>query len=130
MPSSPTRSPSATTGSSPARRGIRRTTRGRSSSSGRPSPMTGRRPGSRRLTARGGVLAEGLRHADEIAELSPLDRRHAVRARDLLESWRDLKDRVPIATLVDRVLDESGYEAALLGEYLGAKKRANARKLV
>ena len=44
--------------------------------------------------------------------------------------WRGLKDRVPIAALVDRVLDESGYEAALLGEFLGDRKRANARKLV
>ena len=37
---------------------------------------------------------------------------------------------MPIAALVDRVLDESGYEAALLGEFLGSRKRANARKLV
>jgi ATP-dependent helicase/nuclease subunit A len=81
-------------------------------------------------TARSGVLAEGLWHAGEIAELSPLDRRHAVRACDLLRRWRAQKDRLPIAGLVDRVLDESGYEAALLGEYLGGRKRANARKLV
>jgi ATP-dependent helicase/nuclease subunit A len=82
------------------------------------------------VTARGGDPAEGLRHADEMTELSEQDRRHATRARDLLGRWRDLKDRVPIAALVDRVLDESGYEAALLGEYFGARKRANARKLV
>lgn len=81
-------------------------------------------------TARSGELPEGLRSADAIDELSTSDRTYAVRARDLLDRWRDLKDRVPIATLVDRVLDESGYEAALLGEYLGARKRANARKLV
>src|SRR5262249_34056525 len=37
---------------------------------------------------------------------------------------------VPIAALVARVLDESGYEAALLGEWLGVRMRANARKLV
>ena len=49
---------------------------------------------------------------------------------DLLARWRGLKDRVPIAELVDRVLDESGFEAALLGEFLGDRKRANARKLV
>jgi ATP-dependent helicase/nuclease subunit A len=81
-------------------------------------------------TARSGVLAEGLWHAGEIAELSPLDRQQAVRACDLLRHWRAQKDRLPIAALVDRVLDESGYEAALLGEYLGGRKRANARKLV
>ena len=48
----------------------------------------------------------------------------------MLDDWRALKDRLPIAALVDRVLDESGFEAALLGEFLGDRKRANARKLV
>jgi ATP-dependent helicase/nuclease subunit A len=80
--------------------------------------------------SRFGDLADGLQHADEIDELSSPDGPQAWRARALLLRWRDLKDRVPIAALVDRVLDESGYEAALLGEYLGARKRANARKLV
>ena len=32
--------------------------------------------------------------------------------------------------LIDRILAESGYEAALIGEFLGDRKRANARKLV
>jgi ATP-dependent helicase/nuclease subunit A len=80
--------------------------------------------------SRFGALPDGLEHAGDIAELAPIDRGHAERARTLLGRWRDLKDRVPIAVLVDRVLDESGYEAALLGESLGARKRANARKLV
>jgi len=62
--------------------------------------------------------------------LPEADRPLAARARRLLDAWRVDKDRVPIATLVDRVLDESGYEAALLGEFLGDRKRANARKLV
>ncbi len=75
-------------------------------------------------------LIEGLQHADAIAQLSERDRRHARRALNLLTRWRGLKDRVPIAALVDRVLDESGYEAALLGEFLGHRKRANAQKLV
>ena len=75
-------------------------------------------------------LVEGLQNADAIAQLSERDRQHARRARDLLARWRGLKDRVAIAALVDRVLDESGYEAALLGEFLGDRKRANARKLV
>ncbi|SIN98089.1 ATP-dependent helicase/nuclease subunit A [Singulisphaera sp. GP187] len=75
-------------------------------------------------------LVEGLEDAGRIDDLSDLDRRQACRARDLLARWRDFKDREPIATLLNRILDESGYEAALLGESLGARKRANARKLV
>ena len=44
--------------------------------------------------------------------------------------WRAHKDRLPIARLLDRVLDETGYEPALLGEFLGDRRRANVRKLV
>ncbi|MCA1684608.1 MAG: UvrD-helicase domain-containing protein, partial [Planctomycetia bacterium] len=75
-------------------------------------------------------LAEGLDRAGSIDALSAIDRQRAGRARELLSAWRGLKDRLPIAELVDRVLDESGFEAALLGEFLGDRKRANARKLV
>ena len=65
-----------------------------------------------------------------LARLAPDDRRRAARARTLLARWAALKDRLPIAGLLDRVLVESGYEPALLGEFLGDRKRANARKLV
>lgn len=75
-------------------------------------------------------LVEGLEHADRIDELPDLDRQQACRARDMLMRWREFKDREPIASLLNRILDESGYEAALLGEGLGGRKRANARKLV
>ncbi len=40
------------------------------------------------------------------------------------------KDSVPIARLVDQVLDESGYKVALIAEFLGERRRANLRKLV
>jgi len=77
-----------------------------------------------------GDLADGLARCDAMANLSDADRARARRACGLLSGWRDRKDREPIADLVHRVLDESGAEAALLGEFLGDRKRANARKLV
>ena len=77
-----------------------------------------------------GDLCARLREVETVEGLSGSDRRRAGRARGLLDRWQALKDRVPIAALVDRVLDESGYEAALPGEFLGDRKRANARKLV
>jgi ATP-dependent helicase/nuclease subunit A len=77
-----------------------------------------------------GDLPERLRGVESVDGLSDLDQRRAERARRLIDQWRALKDHVPIATLIDRVLDESGYEAALPGEFLGDRKRANARKLV
>ncbi len=81
-------------------------------------------------TSKHGELADGLERAEEIDELSADDRRQALRARKLLRDWRAIKDRTTIAALVDRVLSQSGYEPALLGEFLGDRKRANVRKLV
>jgi ATP-dependent helicase/nuclease subunit A len=75
-------------------------------------------------------LQQNLRRCDQIAELGPADRRRATRARALLNRWRSLKDRAPIATLCDHVLDESGFEAAIVADPLGDRKRANVRKLV
>lgn len=75
-------------------------------------------------------LTDGLARADEIVELADHDRRCAARAREFLGRWRDLKDRVPLATLVAAVLDESGFEVALACEFLGARRLANTRKLV
>lgn len=83
-------------------------------------------------TERKGAPHEGLDRCDGpwLDRLPEADRPLAARARRLLAAWRADKDRAPIADLVDRILDESGYEAALLGEFLGDRKRANARKLV
>ncbi len=77
-----------------------------------------------------GDLADGLERLADVVGLSDLDLARARRALALLHRWRDQKDRLPIADLVDRVLDESGFEPSLLGEFLGDRKRANARKLV
>jgi ATP-dependent helicase/nuclease subunit A len=75
-------------------------------------------------------LLQNLRRAEPVGELSRSDRRRVARARELLDRWRALKDRAPIASLLDRVLDESGFEVAITAEPLGDRKRANVRKLV
>jgi ATP-dependent helicase/nuclease subunit A len=83
-------------------------------------------------TVRRDDLFAGLARCDEgtLPDLAPDDRVQARRAFELLTRWRSLKDREPIARLLERVLAESGFEAAILGEWLGDRKRANARKLV
>jgi ATP-dependent helicase/nuclease subunit A len=80
-------------------------------------------------TFRGG-LTQGLERYAEIDELNDRDRRAAGRAMDLLTRWRAMKDHVPLARLTSAVLDESGFEAALVCEPLGSRKVANTRKLV
>ncbi len=80
----------------------------------------------------GGDLASGLAMAarGEGPRLPIADRRRARRAAELLSRWRAGKDREPVAGLVGRVLDESGFEAAVVAEPIGARRRANLRKLV
>ncbi len=58
------------------------------------------------------------------------DRARLIRARRLITRWRLNKDRLTIAETLEQVLDESGYELALMAEFLADRKRANARKLV
>jgi len=81
-------------------------------------------------TTGAGDLARNFEGWARIEALSAADRPKVARAHRLLTGWRSLKDRLPMAALIGRALEESGYEAALLGEYLGARKRANVRKLV
>ncbi len=82
------------------------------------------------LVARGGDLPTGLLQYQSIEDLSARDRQRIARAHESLRRWRSTKDHVSIDTTLERALDESGYEAALLGEHLGERKRANVRKLV
>ena len=81
-------------------------------------------------TAGNGDLARSVERWPEIGALPTADRPKVARAHAQLTAWRAAKDRPPMAAWLDRVLAESGYEAALLGEYLGGRKRANVRKLV
>ncbi|AMV38314.1 ATP-dependent helicase/nuclease subunit A [Planctomyces sp. SH-PL62] len=80
--------------------------------------------------AKTGDLSRGLERAADAPGLSDADRARACRARMLLARWRALKDQVPMAELLAAALDESGFEAALTCEFLGARKLANVRKLV
>ena len=61
----------------------------------------------------------------------PPDQREPVpRARRLLQQWRALKDRVPIARLLGQVFADSGYDAATQFEFLAERKLANLWKLL
>src|SRR5207237_1441353 len=75
-------------------------------------------------TVEDGGLTAGIHRLGEITQLSPRDRQRTARALDLLSRWRAAKDRVPMAHLVAQALDQSGFEGALVCEFLGERKLA------
>ncbi len=64
------------------------------------------------------------------AELEPAQRRRASFAAATLQALRADKDRLPIAELIQQALQRTGYDAALLAEFLGERKLANLHKLI
>ncbi len=72
----------------------------------------------------------GLHDSERLAMLPDDQKPAAERAAKWLAAWRELKDRLPIARLLNRVLADTGYDAALQFEYLGDRKLANLWKLV
>ena len=75
-------------------------------------------------------LAAGL-FADQLpAELTAPQRERAKFAASTLGHLRECKDRLPIASLLNEAMALTGYDATLLGEFLGERKLANLRKLV
>ena len=76
-----------------------------------------------------GVWA-GLRDEENLAALPAGQRPAAARAIEPAHAWRTEKDRLPIARLLDRVLADTGYDAALQFEFLGERKLANLWKLI
>jgi ATP-dependent helicase/nuclease subunit A len=72
----------------------------------------------------------GLNDPERISVLPADQQPAAERAARWLASWRSVKDRLPIAPLLNRILADSGYDAALQFEFLGDRKLANLWKLI
>jgi ATP-dependent helicase/nuclease subunit A len=75
-------------------------------------------------------LARGLSDPTRRQRLAPDQRRRVEFADEALGRLRSKKDRVPIARLVNEALDLTGYDAALLAEFLGRRQLANLHKLI
>jgi ATP-dependent helicase/nuclease subunit A len=73
----------------------------------------------------GGLCSESLPVAIDGAQ-----RERVLYAAKVLGELRAAKDRMPVAALINAALDRTGYDAALLGEFLGERKLANLRKLI
>ena len=63
-------------------------------------------------------------------EIEGQQRRQAEFALATLRDLRAMKDRLPVAQLIQEALRRTGYDALLLAEFLGERKLANLHKLV
>ncbi|HTQ39787.1 MAG TPA: UvrD-helicase domain-containing protein [Pirellulales bacterium] len=63
-------------------------------------------------------------------ELDDIERRRAAFAAATLHHLRNRKDRLSIAALLNEAFALTGYDAALLAEFMGQRKLANVRKLL
>ncbi|HUU10517.1 MAG TPA: UvrD-helicase domain-containing protein [Phycisphaerae bacterium] len=82
-----------------------------------------------RLRQRGALRVAALAPAAEDETFDPEDRRALGRAARLLPEWTAAKDRLGLAALIDRVVFESGYAAANVGRFGGARAYANLRQM-
>lgn len=77
-----------------------------------------------------GNFTENFENWRSIATFQEIDRRTIARAHAFLSSRRQKAARESIAGLIESCVEESGYEAALIAEFQGERKRANVRKLI
>jgi ATP-dependent helicase/nuclease subunit A len=75
-------------------------------------------------------LWAGLYDSERGAILADDQQPRVRRIGELLNKWRGLKDRLPIARLIGVVFADTGYDAAMQFEFLGDRKLANLWKLV
>jgi len=82
------------------------------------------------LAQQPGGLAAGFFAPRLPAELSDRRQKAVLRAREILARLRAVKDRLSVAELIEAALEWTGYDAAVLAEFLGTRKLANLRKLL
>ncbi|MDZ4819090.1 MAG: UvrD-helicase domain-containing protein [Planctomycetota bacterium] len=77
-----------------------------------------------------GGLGAGLFASQLSDDIESEQRKRVKFAAQTLRELRENKDRLPIAGLINLALTRTGYDAALLSEFLGERKLANLRKLL
>lgn len=63
-------------------------------------------------------------------DLLPRQKRQTLYAQNVLAELRSKKDRLSLVELLNLAIERTGYDAALLNEFLGDRKIANLRKLI
>jgi ATP-dependent helicase/nuclease subunit A len=82
------------------------------------------------LVESAGSLNAGLFAENLPTQLSNEEHAKVQAAAATIAHLRSIKDRVPIAALLNDALNRTGYDATLVSEFLGERKLANLQKLV
>lgn len=77
-----------------------------------------------------GELFYTLAQADMIPEIEPHHRDRLIRFAGQLREFQNLKERLPAASLIDTILDRTGFDTRVLALTSGRQKHANIRKMV
>lgn len=76
------------------------------------------------------TLSKAMREMPADDDLQPRQKRQVLYAQRVLAELRSKKDRLSLVELLNLALERTGYDAALLNEFLGDRKIANLRKLI
>ncbi len=82
------------------------------------------------LTARGRSLEAGLFAERPPKELEALEREKVTAAANTLRYLRSIKEQVSLSQLLAEAFERTGFDAALLADFMGERKLANVEKLV
>jgi ATP-dependent helicase/nuclease subunit A len=77
-----------------------------------------------------GGLAAAFERSETPQEISEEQQARVKLARKVVGDLRRKKDRMPVAALINEALALTGFDAAIVGDFLGERKLANLRKLV
>jgi ATP-dependent helicase/nuclease subunit A len=75
-------------------------------------------------------LAHALKSLDLVKEISPEQRKRLEGFLKLTRTLTELKDRIPLSELIDKILEGTGYELSVLMDPKGVRRYANLKKLI
>ncbi|MFH0986152.1 MAG: UvrD-helicase domain-containing protein [Candidatus Omnitrophota bacterium] len=75
-------------------------------------------------------LFHAMKMLERIQEISPEQKARLEAFRELTSVLDEIKDRIPLSELIDKILEGTGYELSVLMDPKGVRRYANLKKLV
>jgi len=75
-------------------------------------------------------LYHALKTLELVKEISPEQKARLETFLGLTQTLGELKDRIPLSELIDRILESTGYELSVLMDPKGVRRYANLKKLI